>query len=338
MGLKKIVTSCIGGSKESQEEYPALDQKKDVEPNVYSGVYSGVGHKNLEREDYLKLVQKVNNEDKIFIAGIINNILQKEITLEDLNNLKELKKENKELFLEDLKLLVCDGALHKLNQKIMEHAKDLTASDDSVFLLRGSNNGIFRDLFYLEAKNNKWKVSIDDNQTLTFSLPKWLLELYQSLTINFYEKKFEEKELQKKLYQKLLPDCQIPFEKLIEEKELQKKLYQKLSPDCQIPFEKLNFFESFIECLKEFYIKNSLAQSIMYLFISNFFKQDVVKNADVNKLTVLGNLEKKLNDMESVYIKSLGDLDILSNLGYPTYNEIIPLESIEILGNSESPV
>ena len=313
MGLKKIVTSCIGGSKESQEEYPALDQKKDVEPNVYSGVYSGVGHKNLEREDYLKLVQKVNNEDKIFIAGIINNILQKEITLEDLNNLKELKKENKELFLEDLKLLVCDGALHKLNQKIMEHAKDLTASDDSVFLLRGSNNGIFRDLFYLEAKNNKWEVSIDDNQTLTFSLPKWLLELYQSLTINFYEKKFEEK-------------------------ELQRKLYQKLSPDCQIPFEKLNFFESFIECLKEFYIKNSLAQSIMYLFISNFFKRDVVKNADVNKLTVLGNLEKKLNDMESVYIKSLGDLDILSNLGYPTYNEIIPLESIEILGNSESPV
>ncbi len=28
MRLKKIVTSCIGGSKESQEEYPALDQKK----------------------------------------------------------------------------------------------------------------------------------------------------------------------------------------------------------------------------------------------------------------------------------------------------------------------
>ncbi|WP_341786827.1 hypothetical protein [Rickettsia endosymbiont of Cantharis rufa] len=42
--------------------------------------------------------------------------------------------------------------------------------------------------------------------------------------------------------------------------------------------------------------------------------------------------------MESVYIKSLGDLDILSNLGYPTYNEIIPLESMEILGNSESQV
>ncbi|WP_341786828.1 hypothetical protein [Rickettsia endosymbiont of Cantharis rufa] len=62
--------------------------------------------------------------------------------------------------------------------------------------------------------------------------------------------------------------------------------------DCQIPFEKLNFFESFIEYLKEFYIKNNLAQSIMYLFISNFFKQDVVKNVDVNKLTVLGNLEK----------------------------------------------
>ncbi|MCC8462354.1 MAG: DUF5410 domain-containing protein [Rickettsia endosymbiont of Ecitomorpha arachnoides] len=280
--------------------------------------------------------------DKIFINEIINNILRKKITLDDLNNLKELKKENKELFLEDLKLLACDEALHELNQEIMKHALDLAESNDPAFLLRGSNNGIFRDLFYLEAKNNKWDITIDDNQVLTFSLSQWLLELYQSLTINFYEKKFEEKELQKKLYQKLLPDYQIPFEKLIEEKELQKKLYQKLLPDCQVPFEKLigevSFFENFIECLKEFYIKNSLAQSIMFLFISNFFKQDIVNNADASMLYSLQTLEKEFNNPESVYIKGLGDLDILSNLGYPTYNEIIPLESIEILGNSESPV
>ncbi|WP_218460469.1 DUF5410 family protein, partial [Rickettsia sp. TH2014] len=196
MKLKEIMLSCISKPRAIEKEYPRLAQKKESGFNVYSGL----GQRNLEREDYLKLVQKVNDKDKIFINEIINNILRKKITLDDLNNLKELKKkENKELFLEDLKLLACDEALHELNQEIMKHALDLAESNDPAFLLRGSNNGIFRDLFYLEAKNNKWDITIDDNQVLTFSLPQWLLELYQSLTINFYEKKFEEKELQKKL-------------------------------------------------------------------------------------------------------------------------------------------
>ena len=66
--------------------------------------------------------------------------------------------------------------------------------------------------------------------------------------------------MQKKLYQELFHDCQIPFEELIEIEGLQKKLYQELFHDCQIPFEELieevSFFENFIECLKEFYIKN----------------------------------------------------------------------------------
>ncbi|MEY4464233.1 MAG: hypothetical protein RLZZ81_1204 [Pseudomonadota bacterium] len=328
MKLKEIMLSCISKPREIEEKYPRLYQKKKVEFNVYSGL----GQKNLEREDYLKLVQKVNNEDKIFIAGIINNILQKKVTFEDLKNLKELKKENKELFLEDLKLLVCDEALHELNKKIMKYALDLVDSKDLSFFLRIPASAIFRDLLFLEAKGSGFAVAIDIKGTLKINFPSGILELYELLINNFYSKKFEEKELQKKLYEELSPDLEIPFEKLIEEKELQKKLYEELSPDLEIPFEKLNFIENFIECLKEFYIKNSLAQSIMCLFVSKYIEEhDVAKELfeserfkkvrelekfkpyyDINKSDEVDSYVFNciLNDVKGVYINNL----VLSHL------------------------
>lgn len=291
MGKKKFITSCIRGAKEEKEEYSSLIKETKTAP---SNVYSTAG-------------QKVSSEGKVFIAGIINNILRKNVTLEDLKNLKELKKESKEFFLEDLKSLVHDEALHGLNQKIMEHALDLSPEQDKVFFLRESNSGIFRDLFYLEAKNNNWNINLDDNQKLTFDLPKWLLELYHTLIINFYEKNFEDIEFQKACYDKCYSWIITPFEKLNDE-------YKKV--------------------IKEYYINKSLAQSIMFLFISNFFKQDIVKNADINELSSLAKLEKEFNNPENVYIKKLEILNISSCLDYPTYNKVIPVESIEILGKS----
>jgi len=292
MGLKKIVTSCIGLGipKDRQEDYPALVQGQEIAtPNVYSG--SGQVSQKIEFSNYYELIKKIQKG---------------EITLEVLHALKELKKEDKKSFLEAVEYIIPNDVLHELNTKIMGYAKDLTDSEDPAFLLRGSNNGIFRDLFYLEAKNNKCKISIDNEKTLTFDLPSWLLELYQSLIVNFYEKNFENKEFQKTYYDKCYSWSITPFEKLSDERK---------------------------EVIKEHYIKKSLTQSIMFLFISNIFKQDIVKNADVSELSSLGNLEKELNNPKSIYIKNLETLDILSHLGYSAYNEILPLESIEISGN-----
>ncbi|MCC8462427.1 MAG: hypothetical protein LN546_04575 [Rickettsia endosymbiont of Ecitomorpha arachnoides] len=59
MKLKEIMLSCISKPREIEKEYTRLAQKQESGFNIYSGL----GQKNLEREDYSKLVQKVNDKD-----------------------------------------------------------------------------------------------------------------------------------------------------------------------------------------------------------------------------------------------------------------------------------
>ncbi|CAK6515124.1 DUF5410 family protein [Rickettsia helvetica] len=336
MKLKEIMISCIRKPREIKKEYPRLDQKKEAGFNVDSGL----GYKNqaVESSNYYELIKKIQ---------------QGEITLEVLENLRKLKVDDKKSFLADVEQMVSNNRLHKLNEKIMEHALDLVDSKDSAFLLRRTKeDSIFRDLIYLEAKGNKFTVEIDKKGTLKINFPNGVLELYKLLIDNFYLKKFGEEELQKKLYQELLPDFKIPFEKLIEEEELQRKLYQELLPDFKIPFEKLNFFESCIECLKEFYIKNSLALSIMGLFVSRDIKEhavceellelDIFKKLFEEKMALYGTsadskllvVDYVLNDVQGVYINNLVASNILDLVMHSQSNNET-IESIEILGNSE---
>ncbi|CEO17451.1 hypothetical protein RMONA_05375 [Rickettsia monacensis] len=339
MKLKEIMISCISKPRKIEKKYPRLDQKKEAGFNVCSRL----GYKNQEVEfsNYYELVKKIQ---------------QGEITLEVLENLRKLKVDDKKSFLADVKDIISNNRLHELNGKMIEHALDLVDSKDSAFLLRRTKeDGIFRDLIYLEAKENKFTVEIDKKGTLKINFPSGVLELYKLLIDNFYLKKFEEEELQKKLYQELLPDFKISFEKLIEEEELQKKLYQELLPDFKISFEKLNFFEGFIECLKEFYIKNSLARSIMSLFVSRNIKEhavcegllelDTFKKLFEEKMSLYGTsadskllvVDYVLNDVKDVYISNLASSNILDLVIHSQSNSEI-VESIEILGNSESPV
>ena len=339
MKLKEIMISCISKPREIEKKYPRLDQKKEAGFNVCSGL--GYENQEVESSNYYELVKKVQ---------------QGEITLEVLKNLRKLKVDDKKSFLADVKDIISNNRLHELNGKIIEHALDLVDSKDSAFLLRRTKeDSIFRDLIYLEAKGNKFTVEIDKKGTLKINFPSGVLELYKLLIDNFYLKKFEEEELQKKLYQELLPDFKIPFEKLIEEEELQKKLYQELLPNFEIPFEKLNFFESFTGCLKEFYIKNSLARSIMGLFVSRDIKEhavceellelDTFKKLFEEKMSLYGTsadskllvVDYVLNDVKGVYISNLVSSNILDLVMHSQSNSEI-VESIEILGNSESPV
>uniref|UniRef100_UPI000EF20C5E DUF5410 family protein n=1 Tax=Candidatus Rickettsia colombianensi TaxID=1090944 RepID=UPI000EF20C5E len=230
MKLKKIMISCISKPREIKKKHPRLDQKKEAGFNVCSGLE--YENQEVESSNYYELVKKIQ---------------QGEITLEVLKNLRTLKVDDKKSFLADVKGIISNNRLHELNGKIIEHALDLVDSKDSTFLLRRTKeDSIFRDLIYLEAKGNKFTVEIDKKGTLKINFPSGVLELYKLLIDNFYLKKFEEEELQKKLYQELLPDFKISFEKLIEEEELQKKLYQELLPDFKISFEKLNFFENLL--------------------------------------------------------------------------------------------
>lgn len=314
MKLKEIMISCISKPREIEKKYPRLDQKKEAGFNVCSGL----GYKNQEVEfsNYYELVKKTQ---------------QGEITLEVLENLRKLKVDDKKSFLADVKDIISNNRLHELNGKIIEHALDLVDSKDSAFLLRRTKeDGIFRDLIYLEAKENKFTVEIDRKGTLKINFPSGVLELYKLLIDNFYLKKFEEEELQKKLYKELLPDFKIPFEKL-------------------------NFFDGFIGCLKEFYIKNSLARSIMSLFVSRNIKEhavcegllelDTFKKLFEEKMSLYGTstdskllvVDYVLNDVKDVYISNLASSNILDLVMHSQSNSEI-VESIEILGNSESPV
>ncbi|MFV9868349.1 MAG: DUF5410 family protein, partial [Rickettsia slovaca] len=221
MKLKDIMSFCISKPREIEKEYPGLAQKQESGCNVYAGL--GCKNQEVKFSNYYELLKKIQ---------------QGEITLEVLENLRKLKIDDKKSFLADAAEVISNNMLHELNATIMKHALDLVDSKDAAFLLRRTKeDSIFRDLIYLEAKENRFTVEIDKKGTLKINFPSGILELYKLLIDNFYLKKFEDEVLQKKLYQELLPDFNIPFEELIEKKELQKKLYQELLPDFNIPFE-----------------------------------------------------------------------------------------------------
>ncbi|WP_064428790.1 DUF5410 family protein [Rickettsia sp. Tenjiku01] len=339
MKLKDIMSSCISKPREIEKEYPGLAQKQESGCNVYAGL--GCKNQEVKFSNYHELLKKIQ---------------QGEITLEVLENLRKLKIDDKKSFLACAEEVISNNMLHELNVTIMKHALDLVDSKDAAFLLRRTKeDSIFRDLIYLEAKENRFTVEIDKKGTLKINFPSGILELYKLLIDNFYLKKFEEEALQKKLYQELLPDCNLPFEELIEKKELQKKLYQELLPDFNLPFEELNFFENFIECLKGFYIKNSLARSIMSLFVSRDIKEhavcaellelDTFKKLFETKMSLYGTsadskllvVDYVLNDVKGVYISNLTCSNLLDLVMHSqSHNDTI--ESIEILGNSSEPV
>ncbi|WP_392506309.1 DUF5410 family protein [Rickettsia sp. 2024-CO-Wats] len=339
MKLKDIMISCISKPRDIEKEYSRLAQKKESGYNVYAGL--GCKNQEVEFSNYYELLKKIQ-------LGVV--------TLEVLENLRKLKIDDKKSFLADAEEMISNHRLHELNAEIMKHALDLVDSKDAAFLLRRTKeDSIFRDLIYLEAKENRFTVEIDKKGTLKINFPSGILELYKLLINNFYLKKFEDEELQKKLYQELLPDFKIPFEELIEKKELQKKLYQELLPDFKIPFEELNFFENFIECLKECYIKNSLARSIMSLFVSRDIKEhavceellelDTFKKLFEAKMSLYGTsadskllvVDYVLNDVQGVYISNLASSNILDLVMHSQSNNET-IESIEILGNSQEPV
>ncbi|WP_103896836.1 DUF5410 family protein [Rickettsia fournieri] len=339
MKLKDIMSSCISKPREIEEEYPGLAQKKESGYNVYAGL--GCKNQEVKFSNYYELLKKIQ---------------QGEITLEVLENLRKLKIDDKKSFLADVEEIISNNRLHELNATIMKHALDLVDYKDAAFLLRRTKeDSIFRDLIYLEAKENMLTVEIDKKGTLKINLPSGVLELYKLLIDNFYLKKFAEEALQKKLYQALFSDLNIPFEELIEKKELQKKLYQALFSDLNIPFEELNFFEYFMECLKGLYIKNSLAQSIMSLFVSRDIKEhavceellelDTFKKLFEAKMSLYGTSDDSkllvvdyvLNDVQGVYITNLASSNILDLVMHSQSNNET-IESIEILGNSSEPV
>ena len=310
MKLKEIMISCISKPREIEKEYSRLAQKKESGCNVYAGL--GCKNQEVEFSNYYELLKKIQ---------------QGAITLEVLENLRKLKVDDKKSFLADAEEIISNNRLHELNEKIMKHALDLVDSKDAAFLLRRTKeDSIFRDLIYLEAKENRFTVDIDKKGTLKINFPSGVLELYKLLIDNFYLKKFEEEELQKKLYQELLPDFKIPFEEL-------------------------NFFENFIECLKESYIKNSLARSIMGLFVSRDIKAhavceellelDTFKKLFEAKMSLYGTsadskllvVDYVLNDVKGVYISNLASSNILDLVMHSQSNNET-IESIEILGNS----
>lgn len=339
MKLKDIMNSCISKPREIEKEYTGLAQKQESGCNVYAGL--GCKNPEVKFSNYYELLTKIQ---------------QGEITLEVLENLRKLKIDDKKSFLADAAEVISNNMLHELNATIMKHALDLVDSKDTAFLLRRTKeDSIFRDLIYLEAKENRFTVEIDKKGTLKINFPSVILKLYKLLIDNFYLKKFEDEALQKKLYQELFTDLNIPFEELIEKKELQKKLYQELLPDFNIPFEELNFFEHFIECLKGLYIKNSLARSIMSLFVSRDIKEhavceellelDTFKKLFEAKMSLYGTsadskllvVDYVLNDVQGVYISNLASSNIFDLVMHSqSHNETI--ESIEILGNSSEPV
>ena len=252
MKLKEIMLSCISKPREIEEKYPRLAQKKESGFNVYSGL----GQRNLEREELCDeashnlanlVIQEIDNEN--FDFGILQK-MQQAFSIAS-------KQKQRKAFISFLDKELNKEQLHKLSQAIMENADELMPDDDPNFVCRTPNNKVFQEILLLQAERNNFAVEVDKKGTLKINFPSKILELYKLLVDNFYLKNFEREELQKKLYQELFHDCQIPFEELIEE---------------------VSFFENFIECLKEFYIKNSLAQSIMFLLVSKYIEEhDVAK-------------------------------------------------------------
>ena len=142
MKLKEIMISCISKPREIEKEYSRLAQKKE----------SGCKNQEVEFSNYYELLKKIQ---------------QGAITLEVLENLRKLKVDDKKSFLADAEEMISNNRLHELNEKIMKHALDLVDSKDTAFLLRRTKeDSIFRDLIYLEAKENRFTVEIDKKGTL----------------------------------------------------------------------------------------------------------------------------------------------------------------------------
>lgn len=199
-------------------------------------------------------------------SELVKKIQQGEITLEVLENLRKLKADDKKSFLADVEEKVPNNRLHELNGKIMGHALDLVDSKDSAFLLRRTKeDSIFRDLIYLEAKGNKFTVKIDKKGNLTITFSSMVLELYKLLINNFYLKKFRDDEFREKAY------------------ELYKEDLKKLDNTSE-------------EALENYYVKNSLARSIMCLFVS----RDIRERAVSEELLKLDTFKKVFEAKKSI--------------------------------------
>lgn len=260
-----------------------------------------------------------NEYDINYIAeDIIYNIKSKKITLEDLQKLSNFPKHIKQLFLLNLESKISDEGLHSLNEKIMEHAINFSDSEDLSFFLRKSGDAILRDLLYLEAIRNNFTAEFNEEGDLTINFPNSILQLYKLLVNNFYLKKFKDDETQKKIY----------------------KLHQK------------NLKDESKDELENHYVKQSLAESTMCLFISKYinehdlnkvFKLPIFKCKLDNSLE-LGYPDNKgtrvivvnnvLNDIHGIYISNLVSSDILESVMYSKLDDEII--TVKVLGTIET--
>ncbi|GAA5252721.1 DUF5410 family protein [Candidatus Rickettsia kedanie] len=328
MKLKEMLFSCISKPVDIEEKYPRLAKKKESGFNVDFRL----GQRNLEREELCAeaphnlanlVIQEIDNEN--FDLGILQK-MQQAFSIAS-------KQKQRKTFISLLDTGLNPEQLHKLGQAIMKNADELMPDDDPNFVCRTPNNKVFQEILFLVAKRHNFAVEVDKKGILKINCPSKLLELYKLLVDNFYLKNFEKAELQKKIYQELCPDYQISFEALIEG---------------------VSFFENFIACLKEFYIKNSLARSIMFLFVSEYIREsivseellelDIFKKLFEDKMSLYGTsddfklsvVQRVLNDKNGVYISNLTSSNILELVNHAQPDDEIV--SIEILGYSKSPV
>ncbi|HJD61748.1 MAG TPA: DUF5410 domain-containing protein [Rickettsia endosymbiont of Columbicola hoogstraali] len=268
-------------------------------------------------------VERNDNEYDIIAEHIIYNIKSKKITLEDLQELQKLSnlsKHIKQLFLLNLESKISDEGLHSLNEKIMEHAINLSASEDLSFFLRKSDDSILRNLLYLEAIRNNFTVEFNEEGDLTINFPNSILQLYKLLVNNFYLKKLQDDETRKKIY----------------------NLHQK------------NLKDASKDELENHYVKQSLAESTMCLFISKYinehdlnkvFKLPIFKRKLDNSLklgypdnkdTRVIVVNKVLNDIDGIYISNLASSDILESVMYSNSKSDDEIITVKVLGTIET--
>lgn len=270
----------------------------------------------------IKVESDDNEYDINYIAEhIIYNIKSKKITLEDLQELQKISnfpKHIKQLFLLNLESKISDEGLHSLNEKIMEHAINLSVSEDLSFFLRKSDDSILRNLLYLEAIRNNFTVEFNEEGDLTINFPNSILQLYKLLVNNFYLKKFKDDETQKKIY----------------------NLHQK------------NLKDESKDELENHYVKQSLAESTMCLFISKYinehdlnkvfklpiFKRKLSNSLELgypdNKDTRVIVVNKVLNDIDGMYISNLASSDILESVMCSKLDDEII--TVKVLGTIET--
>ncbi|HJD56322.1 MAG TPA: DUF5410 domain-containing protein [Rickettsia endosymbiont of Pyrocoelia pectoralis] len=257
---------CFVQSKNKEENYKSCAKLAEKKDERETNIYAGLGQKNLKEKDYLKLVQKV---------------LDGEVTLSVLQDMSQLKKEEKQSFLADIEDMVSSDMLHELNKKVMEYAIELSAPEDAAFLLRRGEDAIFRDLLYLEAKRNNSDASIDEKEILVIKLSSSILEHYHILIDSFYKKKFESTEILEKTNQELDTDSKF-----------------------------ISIWNQ-----EECYIKESIAHSIIVLFVSNIFRRDIFnKQTDPIKIQEFAKLDKDLNDPNSKYFKEFKNSEFIEDI------------------------